>query len=122
VRIFNGITVLLLILTLVGGCPGPLVVPAPTADAVTTPRRRPARFGPHPAGGGLVQLHPCQHGTASQQERPTGHPHALFHAYFSISRWLLIGLIVVFVVALITGPRKWAGSLRRIVSRYAREG
>ena len=46
----------------------------------------------------------------------------LFHQYFSISRWLLLGLIVVAVVGLITGPYGWARSLRRVVSRYAREG
>jgi uncharacterized membrane protein YqhA len=46
----------------------------------------------------------------------------LFHVYFSASRWLLIGLITVFVVALVTGPYGWAGSLRRLVARYARAG
>jgi hypothetical protein len=46
----------------------------------------------------------------------------LFHAYFSVSRWLLIGLIVVFLVALVAGPYAWAGSLRRLVAHYARKG
>jgi hypothetical protein len=46
----------------------------------------------------------------------------LFSEYFSLSRWLLVGLIVVFVLALVTGPYAWARSFRRIVSRYAREG
>src|SRR5262249_46323947 len=46
----------------------------------------------------------------------------LFHQYFSISRWILIGLIVVFLLALVTGPYGWAVSLRRFVSHWAREG
>jgi hypothetical protein len=46
----------------------------------------------------------------------------LFSQYFSVSRWLLVGLIAVFVIALVTGPYGWAHSLRRTVSRYAREG
>ena len=43
-------------------------------------------------------------------------------AALSISRWLLLGLIAVVVVALVTGPYGWTPSLRRVVSRYAREG
>jgi hypothetical protein len=43
----------------------------------------------------------------------------LFHQYFSISRWLIVGLIVVFVAALVTGPYGWAVSLRRVVSNLA---
>ena len=46
----------------------------------------------------------------------------LFHQYFSISRWLLLGLIVVFVVALVTGPYGWARSLRRVVSHWGPGG
>jgi uncharacterized membrane protein YqhA len=45
----------------------------------------------------------------------------LFHVYFSASRWLLIGLIIVFVGALVTGPYEWAGSVRRLVRHYAHE-
>ena len=46
----------------------------------------------------------------------------LFHQYFSISRWVLIGLIATFVIALITGPYGWAQSFRRVVTHYAQEG
>jgi hypothetical protein len=46
----------------------------------------------------------------------------LFHVYFSASRWLLIGLIVVFAVGMFTGPYAWARSFRRTVGHYAQEG
>jgi hypothetical protein len=46
----------------------------------------------------------------------------VFSEYFSVSRWLLVGLIIVFVAALITGPYAWARAFRQVVSRYAREG
>ena len=36
----------------------------------------------------------------------------VFHQYFSISRWLIIALIVAFALALVTGPYAWARSLR----------
>ncbi len=45
----------------------------------------------------------------------------LFHQYFSVSRWLLLGLIVVFLAALISGPYPWARALRQHASRYANE-
>jgi hypothetical protein len=43
----------------------------------------------------------------------------LFHQYFSISRWLILGLIVAFVAALLTGPYGWAVALRREVGNLA---
>lgn len=46
----------------------------------------------------------------------------IFHQYFSISRWLLVALIVVFLAALVTGPYAWAGSLRRASAHWGREG
>ena len=45
----------------------------------------------------------------------------IFHEFFSVSRWVLLGLVLVFAVALLTGPYAWAHSFRRIVSRYAVE-
>jgi hypothetical protein len=46
----------------------------------------------------------------------------LFHQYFSISRWLVLGIIIVFLAALISGPYPWAISLRRLAAHYGREG
>ena len=75
VRIFNGVLVLLLILTPVVAAAGPVAVPAPAPHAAATQRRRPARSGGHPPGGGLAHHHPDQHWSAGQQVRPPGHPH-----------------------------------------------
>ena len=41
----------------------------------------------------------------------------VLHQYFSVSRWLILGLVIVFAVTLVTGPYAWAHSLRRAVSR-----
>jgi len=122
VRIFNGVTVLLLILT-----------PVIAALALWLSRRRRRTLLQLSAGGllGLVVVRRVVDWLSSTLVN-TGPPadkaarHAillhLFHAYFSVSRWLLVGLVVVFVLAWVTGPYPWARSLRRLVSRYARDG
>jgi hypothetical protein len=46
----------------------------------------------------------------------------MLHGFFDLSRWLLVGLVVVFAVALITGPYPWAKVLRLKVQDVAREG
>jgi hypothetical protein len=122
VRIFNRVTVLLLILT-----------PVAFAVALWLSRRRRRTLLQLCAGGvlGLVVVRRVVIWLSSTLVN-TGQPANkaarkavlthLFHVYFSASRWLLIGLITVFVVALVTGPYGWAGSLRRLVARYARAG
>jgi hypothetical protein len=122
VRIFNRVTVLLLILT-----------PVAAALAVWLSRRRRRTVLQLCAGGvlGLVVVRRLvillsstlvntgQLANKAARQAIVTH---LFHVYFSASRWLLIGLIMVFVVALVTGPYAWAGSIRRRVGRYARAG
>ncbi|HUJ66391.1 MAG TPA: hypothetical protein VLX59_12685 [Acidimicrobiales bacterium] len=122
VRIFNRVTVLLLILT-----------PVIAALALWLSQRRRRTLLQLSAGGllGLVVVRRVVDWLSSTLVN-TGPPadkaarHAilvhLFHAYFSISRWLLVGLVIVFVAAWVTGPYPWARSLRRLVSRYARDG
>jgi uncharacterized membrane protein YqhA len=46
----------------------------------------------------------------------------VFHQYFSISRWLIIGLAIVFATALVTGPYGWAHSLRTSAAHVAGQG
>jgi hypothetical protein len=122
VRIFNGVLVLLLILT-----------PVVAALALWLSRRRRRTLLQLSVGGllGLVVIRRVVDwltATLVNTGQPANKPARrailthMFHQYFSISRWLLLGLIVVFVLALITGPYGWARSLRPIVSRYAREG
>jgi hypothetical protein len=122
VRIFNRVTVLLLILT-----------PVVAALALWLSRRRRRTLLQLCAGGvlGLVVVRRVVIWLSSALVN-TGQPANkaarqaivthLFHAYFSLSRWLLIGLIAIFVVALVTGPYAWARSLRRIFTHYAGEG
>jgi hypothetical protein len=122
VRIFNRAAVLLLIVTPVVG-----------ALAVWLSRRRRRTLLQLCAGGvfglvvvrrAVIWLHSSLLNTgqpANKAARQAILTH-LLHAYFSISRWLLIGLIAVLLIALVTGPYGWAGSLRRIVTTYAREG
>lgn len=43
----------------------------------------------------------------------------IFHNFFNVSRWLLIGLLVVVIVALLTGPYAWARAFRRHVGHGA---
>ncbi len=122
VRIFNGVMVLLLVLT-----------PVVAAVALWLSRRRRRTLLQLCVGGllGLVVIRRVVNWLttalintgqpANKSARRAIMTH-LFHQYFSISRWLLLGIIVVFVVALVTGPYGWAVSLRRVASHYAREG
>lgn len=121
VRIFNGVFVLLLVLTA-----------AVAAGALWLSRRRRRTLLQLSAGGllGLVVIRRVVNwlttslinsGRAANKGARRAIMTHLFHQYFSISRWLLVGLIVVFVVALLTGPYGWARSLRRVVSHWARE-
>ncbi len=129
VRAFNGIMVLLLVLTAVVA-----------AGALWVSRRRRRTLLQLCVGGllGLVVIRRVvdwlstsliNSGTSlinSGQPANKGARRAilthLFHQYFSISRWLLVGLIVVFLAALVTGPYGWARSLRVLVTHWAREG
>jgi hypothetical protein len=122
VRIFNRVMVLLLIIT-----------PVVAALALWLSRHRRRTLLQLSAGGvlGLVVIRRVVNWLDSTLAN-TGQPaykdarrailRHVFSQYFNVSRWLLIGLIAVFVVALITGPYAWARSFRRTVSRYAREG
>jgi hypothetical protein len=122
VRIFNGILILLLVLT-------PLVA----VLALWLSRRRRRTLLQLCAGAvlGLVVIRRVViwlDTALTNRGVPVnrGARHAiythLFHTYFSVSRWVLVGLIVVFAVALVTGPYPWAVSLRRIVTHYGKEG
>jgi hypothetical protein len=122
VQIFNGIMVLLLVLTAVVA-----------ALALWLSRRRRRTLLQLCVAGllGLVVIRRVvdwliatliNTGQAANKSARRAIMTHLFHQYFSISRWLLVGLIAVFVVALVTGPYAWARSLRRVSSHYAREG
>jgi hypothetical protein len=122
VKLFNGVFVLLLVLT-------PLVA----AAALWISRRRRRTLLQLCFGGvlGLVVIRRVVNwltntlidsGQAANKGARRAIMTHLFHQYFSISRWLLLGLILVFVIALVTGPYGWAHSVRRVVTRYAREG
>ena len=122
VRIFNGLMVLLLISTPIVG-----------ALALWVSRRRRRTLLQLCAGGllGLVVIRRVvnwltatlidtgQPANTSARQAILTH---LFHQYFSINRWLLAGLIIVFLAALLSGPYPWARSLRRTASHYGREG
>ena len=121
VRVFNGVLVLLLILT-----------PVVAALALWVSRRRRRTLLQLSLGGvlGLVVIRRVVNWLTTNliNNGPPANTSArrailthLFHQYFSISRWLLLGLIAVFVIALITGPYAWAASLRRVLSRWGRE-
>jgi len=122
VRALNDLMVLLLILT-----------PALAALALWLSRRR-RRTLLQLSAGGLIGLlvvgrvvkwlsadlvNSGQPAYKSARQAIMAH---LFNSYFGVSLWLLIGLLVVFVVALVTGPYAWARSFRRWVSHYARAG
>ena len=122
VRTFNGITVLLLILT-----------PVVAALALWLSRRRRRTLLQLSAGGllGLVVIRRVVIWLESALENkgvPANKParHAilshLFREYFSVSRWILIGLLLVFLIALVTGPYPWAVTLRAKVAHFGREG
>jgi hypothetical protein len=122
VRIFNGVMVLLLVLT-----------PVVAALALWLSRRRRRTLLQLSVGGllGLVVIRRAvdwlttsliHTGLVANEGARRAILSHLFHQYFSVSRWLLLGLIVVFVAALVTGPYGWARSLRVVVSHWAREG
>jgi hypothetical protein len=129
VRAFNGIMVLLLILTAVvaaaalwltrrrrrtllqlcvGGLLGLVVI-----------RRVVAWLSDSLVNSGTSLINPGQPADKGARRAIVSH---LFHQYFSISRWVLVGLIAVFLVALVTGPYGWARSLRVFVTHWAHEG
>jgi hypothetical protein len=121
VRIFNRVLVLLLVLT-----------PVVAALALWLSRRRRRTLLQLCVGGllGMVIIRRVVNyltttlintGQPANKDARRAILSHLFHQYFSISRWILLGIIVVFVVALVTGPYGWAVSLRRVVSHYARE-
>jgi hypothetical protein len=122
VRVFNGVLILLLVLT-----------PVVAAGALWLSRRRRRTLLQLSVGGllGLVIIRRAvnwvstsliNHGPPENKSARQAILTHLFHQYFSISRWLVLALIVVFAVALITGPYGWAVSLRRFLSHWAREG
>ncbi len=122
VRIFNRITVLLLILT-----------PVVAALALWVSRRRRRTLLQLSAGGllGLVVIRRVVIFLESALEKkgiPANRPARrailshLFHEYFSVSRWVLIGLLLVFLIALVTGPYPWAVTLRAKAAHFGREG
>jgi hypothetical protein len=129
VRAFNGIMVLLLVLTAVAA-----------AGALWVSRRRRRTLLQLCVGGllGLVVIRRVvdwltnslvNSGTSLiNSGQPANKPARrailshLFHQYFSISRWLLLLLLVVGLVALVTGPYGWARSLRVVVTHWAQEG
>ncbi len=112
VRLFNGALVLLLMLT-------PLIA----VVALWLSGRRRRTLLQLTAGGvlGLVVARRAviwlgdtlvrngQFGTKAARQAIISQ---VFHQYFSISRWLIIALIVAFALALVTGPYAWARSLR----------
>ena len=122
VRIFNGITVLLLILT-----------PVVAALALWLSRRRRRTLLQLSAGGllGLVVIRRVViwlESALANKGVPANKPARraifthLFHEYFSVSRWILVGLLLVFLIALVTGPYPWAVTLRAKAAHFGREG
>lgn len=119
VQAFNRIMVLLLILT-----------PVVAALALWLSRRRRRTLLQLCAGGviGLVVVRRVviwlesslvNSGQAANRAARQAIVAQVLHQYFSVSRWLILGLVIVFAVTLVTGPYAWAHSLRRAVSRYA---
>ena len=121
VRIFNGVTILLLVLT-----------PVVAALALWLSRRRRRTLLQLSAGGflGLVVIRRVviwlesaleSHGVPANR----GARHALlshlFHAYFSVSRWVLVALLVIFLIALVTGPYPWARTSRAKSAVFGRQ-
>ena len=122
VRIFNRVTILLLVLT-----------PVVAVLALWLSRRRRRTLLQLSAGGflGLVVIRRVVIWLESALEShgiPANRParHALlahlFHAYFSVSRWILAALLLVFLIALVTGPYPWARTFRAKVGLFGREG
>ena len=122
VRIFDRVTVWLLVLT-----------PVVAALALWLSRRRRRTLLQLSAGGllGLVVIRRVVIWLQSALEAkgvPANRPARraildyLFREYFSVSRWILVGLLIVFLIALVTGPYPWAVTSRSTVARFAKEG
>ncbi len=120
-RAFNGILVLLLILT-----------PVIAALALWISRRRRRTLLQLAVGGvlGLVVIRRAVNwlsnelvssGPSATREARQHIINQVFHQYFSVSRWIIVGLVIVFGVALVTGPYAWARWLRGEATRYAGE-
>jgi hypothetical protein len=118
VRLFNAIMILLLILT-----------PVVAALALWASRRKRRTLLQLSAGGvlGLVVIRRVViwlENTLANTGQPANKPARrailsyLFRNYFAVSRWVLLGLLVVFLAALVTGPYPWAVSLRRAAARF----
>lgn len=45
----------------------------------------------------------------------------VLHGFFVLTAWVLVVALVVLVIALVTGPYRWAAALRSLVTRGARE-
>ncbi len=119
VRLFNGVLVLLLILT-----------PVIAVLALWLSRRRRGTLLQLGAGGvlGLVVARRTviwlantlvssgQFGTKAARQAIVSQ---VFHEFFSLSRWLIIAFVVVFAIALVTGPYAWAGPLRATATHVA---
>jgi hypothetical protein len=118
-RIFNRSLVLLLILT-----------PVIAALALWLSRRRRRTTMQLAVGGflGLVVIRRVVislQGTLVNTAKPRNQAAVqdilkqIFRNYFAVSRWLLIGLLIVVIVALLTGPYGWAKAFRRWVAHAA---
>jgi hypothetical protein len=119
VRLFNGVRVLLLVLT-----------PVVAALALWLSRRRRRTLLQLSAGGVLALVvarraviwlgdnlvRNGQFGTRAARQAIVSQ---VFHQYFSLSRWLITGLVIVFAIALVTGPYAWARSLRTSAAHVA---
>ncbi len=122
VRVFNRVTILLLVVT-----------PVLAAIALWVSRRRRRTLLQLSIGGilGLVIFRRviiylehtlANSGDPANKAARQAIMSQVFHVYFDISTWLLIGLAVVVVVAAVTGPYRWAVAIRRVAARLGRGG
>jgi hypothetical protein len=118
VRLFNGIVVLLLVLT-----------PVLAAVAIWLSRRRRRTILQLGVGGllGLVVFRRVivylQHTLANvgQPQNKAAREAVLSHvfsSYFTVSAWMLAILAVIVVVVAVTGPYAWAGATRAQLTRF----
>jgi hypothetical protein len=116
-QIFNRSLVLLLILT-----------PVVAAIAIWLSRRRRRTVLQLAVGGilglvivrrAVIWLQPSLVNAAKPRNRAAVQDivNQILHVYFNVSRWLLIGLLIVVVVGLLTGPYAWAKAVRRQLHR-----
>ena len=106
-----------------GGHPGPVAVPSAAAHPAATVLSAVCWSGGHPPGGRTgLPIRCVDTGVPANKSARRAILSHLFHQYFSISRWLVLGIIIVFLAALISGPYPWAISLRRPGRPYGREG